>query len=459
MAPRTLPHSEESERAVLGGLLLDPAELAATRARLEPSDFYVERHQVLYTAMLAVADAGSTIDMLTLQAHLEQAGGLEAVGGLAYLASLDVDLPDIGRLDQYVEIVRDRSTRRALIAVSRQTITAAAGTAEPVGELLASLRGKAEILHSGAVRARWSGVGTAIDGLMEAIEAGRAEQLQGLPTGFPAFDTGIGGLLPGTLIVLAGRPGMGKTSFAVDLVRHTALGSALTCGGAPPRPPLPVGVFSLEMDQEELALKLLSGQSQIPTKYLRSGHASTRQWTEIWKAARHLGASPLLIDDQPDLTLRELEGRARRLLAEYPTLALLVVDYLQLLPAGERTANRRQEVGLVTRRLKTLARSLRVPIVALSQLNRENVRRSDPRPHLGDLAESGEIEGHADAVIFVHRPEYYSPDDDEVRGLAELVVAKNRHGETGTVELAWLAPITSFRTLRRQEPAAGADPF
>jgi len=452
MAPRTLPHlphhSGESERAVLGGLLLDPAELPGVRSRLQADDFYEERNRLLFRSMLEIADAGGSIDVLTLRAHMEQAGNFDEMGGLGYLVTLDNDLPDLGRLAEYVEIVRDRSVRRALIAATRKAIAAAAGTVEPVSEILAELGRQSEALLAGAVRSRWAPAGGSVDDFLAALEAGQAERLIGLPTGFADYDTRIGGLLPGSLIVLAGRPGMGKTSVALDIVRHTAV-----------RAGLPVGVFSLEMRREELAAKLLSAESDVPGRFLRTGHVSSRQWREVWQARHRLAQAPIVVDDTADLRLVDLEARARRLKAEHPALALLVVDYLGLVTAGVRVEHRRQEVGLIARRLKALAGTLGVPVLVLSQLNRDAAKRSDPRPNLSDLAESGEIEAHADAVVFVHRPEYYAPEDDELRGLAELVVAKHRHGATGTVELAWIASVTSFRARVQTVDRKEADPF
>jgi replicative DNA helicase len=432
MAARTLPHSEESERAVLGALLLDPSLLAGVRTRLEPRHFWQERHAALYSAMLAVADAGSTPDPRTLQAHMEQARTWNDCGGLAYLATLDLDLPDLGRTAEYVEIVRERAVRRDLIAMARQSITAAAETAAPADGLLAALSRDAQALLAGAVPARWTSAGAAVDEILRVVEEGRASDLQGLATGFPDYDRLGPTLLPGCLYIIAGRPGMGKTSLALDLARHLAV----VQGRA-------VGIFSLEMRRPELGLRLLTAEADVPTRYVRAGHCSARQWKELFAAARRIAAAPIQIDDTPDLTLQALEGRARRLQAVRPDLALLVVDYLQLVTAGVR--DRRQEVALISRRLKALAGTLGLPIVALSQINRESTRRADPRPTLADLAESGAIEQDADQVTFVHRQEVYTPEDQSIRGLAELIVDKHRHGTTGTAGLLWIGPTTSFR--------------
>ncbi|HSN87100.1 MAG TPA: replicative DNA helicase [Thermoanaerobaculia bacterium] len=441
------PHSEEAERAVLGGLLLEPRRLAEIRLRLQPRDWYIERHRVLYEALLVLADAGTTPDVLTLQAHLEQAGNLEKVGGLAHLATLDLDLPDLDRLPDYAEIIRERSLRRDLVHQIQTTLVAALSTAKPLQELLNEVRGQADHLLGKAARVRWEGATEVLHRLVANLEDQRPADLRGLPTGFPAWDRLGPGLLRGGLYVLAGRPGMGKTSLALDITRHIAVELRQ-----------PVGVFSLEMRTDELGLKLLSAEADIPARYARAAHLSGRQWKDLYAAVRRVEGAHLYLDDTPGLLLRDLEARAWWLKTQHPNLGLLVVDYLQLVTAGIRVEQRRLEIAHITRRLKALARELSLPILTLSQLNRELTRRSDPRPQLADLAESGAIEQDADQVAFVHRPEVYTPEDPNLRGLAEVIIAKHRHGETGSVELTWAGATTSFRNP--QTPAsAGPDPF
>ena len=429
-----LPHSEEAERAVLGALLLEPIHLARLRTGLRPEDWFVERHRLLYQAFLDVADAGATPDLLTLQAHLDQAGTLAAVGGLAWLATLDLDLPDIGRLDEYAEIVRERSVRRALIAEAKKAILGTVETARPVTELLAALRDTADHLLSRAARVRWEDAGQLLDRLVLALEDGPPAALRGLTTGYPAWDQLGPGLLRGGLYVLAGRPGMGKTSLALDVTRHVAVELHK-----------PVGVFSLEMRDDEIGLKLLTAEAGITARRTRAGRISGPQWQDLYAAVRRVLDARLSLDDTAGLVLRDLEARAWWLKARHPDLGLLVVDYLQLVTAGVKVDQRRLEIAHITRKLKELAGQLGLPILVLSQLNRELTRRSDPRPQLADLAESGAIEQDADQVAFIHRPEIYAPDDHALRGLAELIIAKHRHGQTGTVPLAWSGATTSFR--------------
>ncbi len=321
---------------MLGALLLEPLRIAQVRTRLEPRDWYLERHRVLYQACLDLADAGSTPDLLTLQAHLEQAGTLDAVGGLAYLAKLDLDLPDLGRLDEYAEIVKESSVRRDLIAGTRKTLWEAASTARPVHELLADLRDSADKLLGRAARVRWEGAGDVVHRLLATLEEGRTEALRGLTSGFPAWDRLGPGFLPGGLYVIAGRPGMGKTSLALDLTRHVAVELKR-----------PVGVFSLEMRCDELGLKLGAAEAGVASRQLRTGLLSSGQWGDLIAATRRMIAAPLFLDYSPSLVLRDLEARAWWLKANHPDLALLVVDYLQLLTAGVRIEHRRLEIALI----------------------------------------------------------------------------------------------------------------
>jgi replicative DNA helicase len=442
---KALPHSEEAERAVLGALLLEPLHIAQVRTRLEPRDWHIERHRLLYQAFLDVADAGSTPDLLTLQAHLQQAGEFDSIGGLAYLAKLDLDLPDLGRLDEYVSIVKERSVRRDLITDAQHIALAAASTTRPVHELLADLRSSADKLLGRAARTHWEGAGAVLERLVAVLEEDRPKVLCGLTSGFPGWDQLGPGFLPGGLYVIAGRPGMGKTSLALDLTRHVAVELNR-----------PVGVFSLEMRSDEIGLKLGAAEADIASRQLRTGHLSGRQWQDLFAATRRMISAPLFLDYSSGLVLRDLEARAWWLKAQHPDLALLIVDYLQLLSAGVRVENRRLEIALIARRLKELAGELGLPVIALSQLNRELTRRSDPRPQLSDLAESDAIGQHADQVAFVHRPEVFAPDSEDLRGLAEIIVAKHRHGKTGTVELSWIGATTSFRSRATPE-SAGAE--
>jgi replicative DNA helicase len=400
--------------------------------------------------MLAIAEAGSVPDLRTLQAELELRGELERMGGLSYLTDLDLHIPDIGRLSQYVEIVAERSARRRLVLAGANLIrNAADGDEELVPLIHKAVQGLTGLM-SRAVSNGLRSIQNAIDRLSEDIEnpARAREVLQGVPSGFRTWDRLGPGLAPGKVIVVAGRPGMGKTSFALNVVRHVAVIEGR-----------PVGIFSLEMSERELALCLLCSEADVPTRSLRRGYLTRQELDRLIKAASRLYNAPIFIDDSAGISMSDVEARARQFKMEHEGAGLLALDYLQLVTAGRgrRDLKRNLEVAELSRRSKQLARALEIPFMVLSQLSRENTRRTDPRPVLADLAESGAIESDADLVAFVHRPEYYRPDDPSLKGLAELIVAKYRGGETGSVPLLWNGPTQTFRTF--EERAAGPDPF
>ncbi len=437
--PKTLPHSEESERAVLAGVLLDPSRLATLAGRLRPDDFFTERHRLVYQAMLDVQAMETEIDLRTLQARLEQQKRLDSVGGVAYLASLDLDLPDLGRLESYIEIVKERSVRRRLIEacgeITRSCLDGGLIAQEALGRAEQAILGLGEeAIHRGFVPLAQIFHETIAD-----LEERPASGLIGLPTGFTDFDRTTRGLNRANLIIIAGRPGMGKTSLALNIAQHVAIREQKT-----------VGVFSLEMSQQELALRILSSEADVPFGPLRSGHLSQKQWSRVVQSVRSISTAPLYIDDSANPSLLEVASKARRLKAEH-RLELLVVDYLQLMQAGGRYENRNLEISAITRGLKQLSKELDIPVVALSQLSRQPERRGgDHRPQLADLRESGSIEQDADLVAFIYRAEVYDPDTED-QGLAELIIAKHRNGETGTLRLVFLGETTKFCNLARHD--------
>jgi replicative DNA helicase len=444
---RALPYSEEAERAVMAAVLLDPPQLAAIAGRLLPEDFYSERHQVLYKAMLELQLENVTIDMRTLQAKLEQQANLEAVGGLGYIVGLDLDLPDLGRVEAYVEIVKERSLRRRLIRacseITRDCYDGGLEAAQALG------RAEEAILTLGeeAIPRGFEAIGSIAASTLADLEERTPSALIGVPTGFTDFDDMTRGLNKGNLIIIAGRPGMGKTSFALNIAQYAAMHAHQG-----------VGVFSLEMSKQELTLRVLASESDIHFGSLRSSHLSQKQWTTVISTVKKLGSAPLYIDDSSNPTLLEVASKARRLKAE-KGLALLILDYLQLMQAGGRYENRNLEIAAITRGLKQLAKELEIPVIALSQLSRQPERRGgDHRPQLADLRESGAIEQDADLVMFIYRDEMYNKLEDESNHrLAELIIAKHRNGETGTVPLVFFGETTTFKSQLRQQ--VGGAPF
>jgi len=439
---RSLPHSDESERAVLAAALLDPAKLPAVSERLTSEDFYSERHRLLYQAMLDLQATSTTLDLRTLQARLEQQGKLGTVGGVAYLASLDLDLPDLGRLESYVEIVKERSVRRRLIAACGEITRASLdGGVEAPQALDLAERAVLE-LGEEAIRRGFVSLDEIFHATLEELEERPGRLQTGIPTGFLDLDKQILGLNPGNLIIIAGRPGMGKTSFALNVAQHVALHEKKV-----------VAVFSLEMSREELALRILSSESSVGFKRLRSGHLSQAQWNKVVKTVKAVSSerSPMFIDDSANPSLLEVASKARRLKAERG-LDLVIVDYLQLMEAGGRFENRNLEIASITRHLKQLAKELDIPVIALSQLSRRPEQRGkDHRPQLSDLRESGSIEQDADLVIFIYRDEVYN-EMTEHPGEAELIISKHRNGPTGTVHLVFLGEMTKFANRSAEAP-------
>ncbi|HEY4572399.1 MAG TPA: replicative DNA helicase [Thermoanaerobaculia bacterium] len=379
---KSLPHSEESERAVLGGVLLDPSVLPTISGRLRAEDFYSERHQLLYQAMLDLQEEQVEIDLRTLQARLEQRSQLDMIGGLAYLTGLDLDLPDIGRIDTYVEIVKERSVRRRLIQTAgeiiRNCLDGGLVAAEALGRAEQAILG----LGEEAIQRGFAQLSHVLHTTLEELEERPGTMLTGVPSGFTDFDRISQGLNRGNLIIIAGRPGMGKTSFALNVAQHVSVRERKT-----------VGVFSLEMSQQELALRILCSEADISFSRLRSNRVSQKEWTRIIQTVRTIGDAPLYIDDSPNPTLLEVASKSRRLKAERG-LSLVVLDYLQLMQAGGRYENRNLEIAAISRGMKQLAKELEIPVIALSQLSRQPERRgSDHRPQLADLRESGCLTG------------------------------------------------------------------
>ena len=431
----SLPHSEESERAVLAAILLDSERhLAATSSRLKPEDYYFERHRVLYKAMLSLQEAESPIDLRTLQARLEQRGQFESAGGVAYLATLEVDLPDLGRVDSYVEIIKERALRRRLLDACTEIYRKALDGGLEAEKALAEAESRVLHLSEEAVARTFVPLSQIYEETMEELERNGANEFSGLRTGFVDLDRKTHGLQPGNLIIVAGRPGMGKTSLALNMATHVAHDEKKAAG-----------FFSLEMSAREIAMRVLCSTTDIPFHKLRSGRLSGEDWKRLHQAKQDGQESKLFVDDSANPSLLEVASKARRL-KKQDGLALLVVDYLQLMNAGGRYENRNLEIGAMTRGLKQLAKELEVPVVALSQLSRLPERRGkDHRPQLADLRESGNIEQDADIVMFVYREEVYEPEDPDVEGLADLIIAKHRNGETGSVRLVFLGDTTTFR--------------
>jgi replicative DNA helicase len=437
--PKVPPYSLEAEQAVLGGLMLSEAALDKVVQRLEEKDFYNRSHQIIYRAICQLGDARKPYDAVTLGEWFEQNGLAEEVGGAAYVVQLANATPSAANIMAYVDIVRDRALMRQLLDAS----TAIAGDVfAPEGRPAATLIENAEQAvfaiaergargRHGAVTMRES-VRAAFDVLQR--RATNPGALLGVATGFMDLDKMLSGLQDGDLIILAARPSMGKTALALGIAEHAAV-----------REDKAVAIFSMEMSHEQLTLRMTASLGRIDAQNLRNGDLDEVDWSRVSAAYTTLAASKIVIDDAGALTPVEVRARARRLKREHD-IDLIVVDYLQLMKAPDSSENRATEVAEISRSLKALAKELKVPILALSQLNRAVEQRTDKRPLMSDLRESGGLEQDADVILFIYRDEYYDKESPD-KGTAEIIIAKQRNGPTGTVRLAFIGAETAFRNL------------
>ena len=431
---------------MIGGLMLDPDRfLSSILSFIEPSDFYYERHQRIFEVICELYEKGSPVDERTVQAQLEQSGDLELVGGLSYLASMDLDIPDLSRLETYAQIVRDRSQKRQLMTVAQELFSDCQEGDKSASDALMELMDKASVLGE---KIEDEGFTLVHDSMVDTIHDIQNGADPAIPTGYTELDQMIHGLVPGQLLIVAGRPGMGKTSFAVNIAQYVAMKESRS-----------VGIFSIEMGKKELALRVLCSEADVSMSKVKGQKVTSSEWNRLVEAMERFVTARIYVDDGGNPSVADIASKTKRM-RDRGEIDVLVVDYLQLMGnsgSGRRRENRTLEVSEMTRAFKQLSKNLGIPIILLSQLNRASERRGDDhRPVLSDLRESGSIEQDADIVMFVYRDEYYHPDEPDNKGLAEIIVAKNRHGTTGTANLAFLGDITTFRNLERYAtPPAG----
>lgn len=437
------PHSIEAEQAVLGGLLLDPAAWDNVADVVSPEDFYRADHKLIYQAIGALAGAGKPSDVVTVVGELERLGELEKAGGLAYLGSLARDTPTAANVRAYADIVRERSVLRQLIHAGSEI---AASVFNNEGETARELVDKAEqkVFEIAEMGFRGKQGATSVRSLLPAVidqidEAhSNPDKLRGLPTGFTDFDRMTGGLRPGDLVIVAGRPSMGKTTLAINMAEYAALHHQP--GNEQSR--ISVAVFSMEMPSEQLITRMLSSIGGVPLQNLRSGRISDDDWVRITSATSQLSDAKIFIDETPALTPTELRARARRIKREHG-LHLIVVDYLQLMQVAGTKENRATEIAEISRGLKVLAKELGCPVIALSQLNRSVEQRENKKPVMSDLRESGSIEQDADMILLIYREEVYDRNTTK-KGIAEIDLVKHRNGEIGTFILTFQGQFTRF---------------
>ncbi|MET3495883.1 replicative DNA helicase [Variovorax boronicumulans] len=438
---RVPPHSIEAESSVLGGLLLDNSAWDRMGDLLVDGDFYRHEHKLIYAAIGGLINASKPADVITVYEQLQSHGKADEIGGLVYLNSLAQYVPSASNIRRYAEIVRERSILRKLVTASDEIATNAFNPqGKPVDKILDEAEQK--IFNIGEEGSRMKQGFQSMDALVvELLDrvtemAENPNDITGVRTGFHDFDKMTSGLQPGDMIVLAARPSMGKTSLAINIAEHVALNEGL-----------PVAVFSMEMGASQLAVRIVGSIGRIDQGHLRTGKLSDEEWPRLTEAIEKLRTVSLHIDETPGLSTSELRANARRLARQYGRLGLIVVDYLQLMSTSTSgDENRATAVGEISRGLKMLAKELKCPVIALSQLSRGVESRTDKRPMMSDLRESGAIEQDADIIMFIYRDDYYDKNSKEP-GVAEVIISKHRNGPTGTIKLAFLKPITKFENL------------
>ncbi|VWX63812.1 Replicative DNA helicase [Burkholderiales bacterium 8X] len=439
---RIPPHSIEAESSVLGGLLLDNGAWDRMGDLLVAKDFYRHEHQLIYAAIASLVNASKPADVITVFEHLQNLGEASDVGGLVYLNSLAQYVPSASNIRRYAEIVRERSILRKLVSASDEIATNAFNTqGKAVDKILDEAEQK--IFNIGEEGSRmkqgFQGMDSLVVELLDRVTemADNPNDITGVPTGFIDLDRMTSGFQAGDMVVLAARPSMGKTALAINIAEHVALNEGL-----------PVAVFSMEMGASQLAVRIVGSIGRIDQTHLRTGKLTDDEWPRLTEAIEKLRNISLHIDETPGLTTSELRANARRLSRQCGQLGLIVVDYLQLMSVSSsmNDENRATAVGEISRGLKMLAKELKCPVIALSQLSRGVESRTDKRPMMSDLRESGAIEQDADVIMFIYRDDYYNKDSKEP-GVAEVIISKQRNGPTGTVKLAFLKPITKFESL------------
>ncbi len=443
------PQNVEAEQSILGGILLENHAINAAVEILGRDDFYSEAHRKIFAAILDMSEQNEPVDLITLSNVLRNKNTLDSVGGTAYLASLVDNVPSAANVANYAKIVKEKAILRGLIGSATQIINSCYETGSDVDQVLDQAEHSIFEISEHKVRPSFIPLRDIIKDSFRSIEDlySRKELITGVATGFDKLDDLTSGLQNSDLIIIAGRPSMGKTAFALNIAQNAALEGQT-----------PVAVFSLEMSKEQLAFRLLAAEARVDSQRLRKGFLGETDWPKLTTAAGRLSDAPLYIDDTPAITVLEMKAKSRRLKAD-KGLGLIVVDYIQLMRGGGGFRDsREQEISEISRSLKALAKELSLPVIALSQLNRQVESRTNRRPQMADLRESGAIEQDADVIAFIYRDEVYNKSDDNPdKGVAEIIVAKQRNGPTDTVKLTFLEKFTRFENLARPDIVYGGN--
>lgn len=435
---RIPPQNVEAEQSVIGSMLLEKEVVPIIMEILKNDDFYREDHREIYEAILELFDKGESIDIITIADQLKTRGSLDAIGGFDYLSNITNSVPTTANAKHYAKIVEEKSILRRLIKASSDIVSMGYEASEEVSIVLDKAEKNIfDILQNRNTR----GFAVIKDVLVDTFN--RLEELYnnkgfvtGIPSGFNDLDFKTAGLQNSDLILIAARPAMGKTSFALNIAQYAAVHAHV-----------PVAIFSLEMSKEQLVNRMLCGEAMVDSQKMRTGKLEDDDWQKIARALGPLSEAPIYIDDTPGISVTEIRAKARRLKLE-KNLGLIVIDYMQLMQGRGKGDNRQQEISEISRSLKILAKEINVPVITLSQLSRAPEARADHKPILSDLRESGAIEQDADIVMFLYRDDYYNP-ETEKKNIAEVIIAKHRNGSTGSVELAWLGQYTKFANLEK----------
>lgn len=433
------PHDTEAEQAVIGSMLTDKDAIISAIEVLKEEDFYREDNKAIYAAILNLYNRAEPVDIITLKAELSSLGKLEAVGGLEYLAQLPDKVPTTANVDKYIKIVEEKSLLRNLLKTANEIIKLGYDETQEVDLLMDQAEKKIfDAIQSRNQRGYSSIKDVLVDTFTELEQLYNQKQhITGVPTGFADLDYKTAGLHNSDLILVAARPAMGKSAFALNIASYAAT-----------RGNIPVAIFSLEMSKEQMVNRVLCSEAMVDSNKVRTGKIDDEDWAKLAEASGTLSESKIFIDDTPGISIMEIRAKCRKLKLEQD-IGLVVIDYLQLVQgSGKRGASREQEIAEISRSLKILAKEINVPVIALSQLSRAPEQRPDHRPMLSDLRESGSIEQDADIVMFLYRDDYYN-EDSEKKNIAEVIISKHRSGSTGTVELLWLGNYTKFANIEK----------
>jgi replicative DNA helicase len=437
LPPEFLPPQDlQAEKYLLASIFVDPSSIVKIIDLLKPDDFYSLSHRLIYSACISLFERDEPIDIVTVSSELEKRGELEKVGGVAYLTEIFSLLPTSAHILHYAKIVKEKSLLREIIRISQDLIYRAYYSMEDSHEILSYAEKAFFDLSYYGRRDTFSSLKEIVKDTIKYLENlyQRGDLITGIPTGFYELDRMTAGLQKGDLIIVAARPGMGKTAFALDIVRNACKQADI--GAA---------IFSLEMSKQQLCGRLLCAEAKVNFQKFRTGQLDPQEWQKIAQAASTLSQLPIYIDETPGINILEVKAKTKKLLKEVP-IGLIVIDYLQLMKGLERKERREQEISEISAGLKALAKELNVPVLALSQLNRKVEERPDKRPQLADLRESGAIEQDADVILFIYRDEFYNKETPE-KGIAEIIIGKQRNGPMGVVKLRYFSQYTSFSNL------------